>query len=87
MDQKIELGPGYQVSFAERIRREAGIMTGAVGMITEPEQAEEIVSSGKADVILMAREFLRDPNWPLRAARALHVKPLPAPPVQYLRAW
>jgi 2,4-dienoyl-CoA reductase-like NADH-dependent reductase (Old Yellow Enzyme family) len=85
MAQKIELGPGYQVPFAERIRREAGIMTGAVGMITEPRQAEEIVASGKADVVLLARELLRDPYFPLRAARELGEKL--APPAQYARAW
>lgn len=85
MQQKIELGPGYQVPFAERIRREAGVMTGAVGMITDPQQAEEILASGKADVVLLAREFLRDPYFPLRAARKLGVTP--QPPLQYGRAW
>ena len=83
--QKIELAPGYQVPFAERIRREAGILTGAVGMITEPEQAEEIVASGKADVVLLAREFLRDAYFPMHAAKRLGVKL--APPPQYARAW
>ena len=68
---KIPLGPGYQVPFAERIRRDAGIATGAVGLITEPEQAAEIVQSGKADVVVLARELLRDPYWPLRAAKQL----------------
>ncbi len=82
---KIELGPGYQVPFSERIRREAQIPTAAVGMITEPDQAEEIVAQGRADLTMLAREFLRDPYWPLRAAKALGVK---APvPVQYERAW
>ena len=71
---KIPVGPGYQVGFAERIRKDAGIATGAVGMITDPHQAEEIVRSGKADVVILARELLRDPYWPLRAARALSVK-------------
>jgi 2,4-dienoyl-CoA reductase-like NADH-dependent reductase (Old Yellow Enzyme family) len=84
-DAKIPLGPGYQVPFAERIRRETGILTGAVGMITEARQAEEIIASGQADLILMAREFLRDPYWPLHAARALGVDV--APPVQYARAF
>lgn len=84
---KIPVGAGYQVPFAERIRREAGIATAAVGMITEPMQADQIVRNGQADLVLLAREVLRDPNWPLRAARALHVKPLPTPPVQYARAW
>ncbi|MFI5360369.1 MAG: NADH:flavin oxidoreductase/NADH oxidase [Elusimicrobiota bacterium] len=70
---KVPVGPGYQVPFAEAVRREAGIATGAVGMITEPTQAEEIVSSGKADAVLLARELLRDPYWPLHAAKALGV--------------
>ncbi len=85
LQQKIELGPGYQVPFAERIRREAGIATGAVGMITEPEQADAIVRGGRADVVLLAREFLRDPYFPLRAARKLGVEI--QPPRQYGRAW
>jgi len=65
------VGPGYQVPFAERIRREAGIATMAVGMITTPEMAEEIVRNGRADVVAMGRELLRSPHWPLHAARAL----------------
>jgi 2,4-dienoyl-CoA reductase-like NADH-dependent reductase (Old Yellow Enzyme family) len=81
---KIPVGAGYQTQFAERIRREAGVMTGAVGMITSPEQAEHIVRTGQADAVIMAREFLRDPYWPLRAARELE-QPI-AWPVQYLRA-
>jgi 2,4-dienoyl-CoA reductase-like NADH-dependent reductase (Old Yellow Enzyme family) len=81
---KIELGPGYQVPFASAIRREAGIATGAVGMITEPRQAEEIIANGDADAILMAREFLRDPYWPLHAAKELGVD-VSWPP-QYERA-
>lgn len=85
LQQKIELGPGYQVPFAARIRREADIPTGAVGMITEPEQAEQILVNGEADLILLAREFLRDPYFPLHAARKLGVK-IDAPP-QYGRAW
>jgi len=81
---KIPTGPGYQVKFAERIRRDAGILTAAVGMITEPAQADEIIRSGRADLVLLAREMLRDPYWPLRAAAELGS---PAPwPVQYLRA-
>ena len=84
---KVPVGAGYQVPFAARIRREAQIATAAVGMITEAMQADQIVRNGEADVVLLARELLRDPNWPLRAARALHVKPLPTPPAQYLRAW
>jgi 2,4-dienoyl-CoA reductase-like NADH-dependent reductase (Old Yellow Enzyme family) len=80
----IPLGPGYQVPFAERIRREAGIPTGAVGLITTPQQADEIVSGGKADCVLLARESLRDPYFPLRAARELgQAIDWPA---QYLRA-
>jgi 2,4-dienoyl-CoA reductase-like NADH-dependent reductase (Old Yellow Enzyme family) len=82
---KIPLGPGYQVPFAERIRRDTGIMTGAVGLITEPHQAEAIVRDGQADVVVMARELLRDPYWPLHAAKALGA-PVPVP-VQYLRAF
>jgi 2,4-dienoyl-CoA reductase-like NADH-dependent reductase (Old Yellow Enzyme family) len=84
---KIPVGAGYQVPLAARVRREVGIATAAVGMITDPMQADQIVRNGDADLVLLAREFLRDPSWPLRAARALHVKPLPAPPVQYARAW
>lgn len=84
---KIPVGAGYQVPFSSRIRREAGIATAAVGMITDPMQADQIVRNGEADVVLLARELLRDPNWPLRAARALHVKPPVAGPVQYGRAW
>src|ERR1035438_2164260 len=82
---RIPLGPGYQVPFAERIRRETGILTGAVGLITTPRQADEIVRNGQADIVLMAREFLRDPYFPLHAASTLGEKP--APPVQYGRAF
>jgi 2,4-dienoyl-CoA reductase-like NADH-dependent reductase (Old Yellow Enzyme family) len=71
---KIPLGPGYQVQFAEEIRRKAGIATGAVGLITDPHQADDIIRSGRADVVILAREMLRDPYWPLRAARELGVK-------------
>ena len=81
---KVPVGPGYQVGFAEQIRREAGIATGAVGLITEPAQAEAIVASGKADVVVLARELLRDPYWPLRAAKVLGGDV--SWPVQYLRA-
>jgi 2,4-dienoyl-CoA reductase-like NADH-dependent reductase (Old Yellow Enzyme family) len=84
---KIPLTPGYQVQFADRIRREAGIATAAVGLITEPKHADDIVRNGQADLVYLARELLRDPNWPLRAARALKVEPLPLPPPQYLRSW
>jgi len=68
---RVPVGPGYQVGFAEAIRRDAGLPTAAVGMITEPAQAEAIVASGQADLVLLARELLRDPHFPLRAARAL----------------
>lgn len=81
---KITVGPGYQVHFAEAIKKEADILTGAVGIITKPEQAEEIISSGKADVVIMAREFLRNPYFPLHAAKALGVDV--KWPVQYERA-
>jgi len=86
-DAKIELGPGYQVPFAEKIRREANIATAAVGMITEAKQADEIIRSGKADLVYLAREFLRDPYWPAHAAKALGHAEKVKPPVQYLRAW
>ena len=83
-DAKIPIGPGYQVPFAERIRRDADILTGAVGMITEPMQAEQIVNTGQADVVLLAREMLRNPYWPFRAASELGQTI--SWPVQYLRA-
>jgi 2,4-dienoyl-CoA reductase-like NADH-dependent reductase (Old Yellow Enzyme family) len=82
---KIEVGPGYQTPFAERIRREAEIATGAVGMITDAKQAEAILAEGKADAVIMARELLRDPYWPRRAAKELGVE-IPVPK-QYARAW
>lgn len=68
---RIPLGPGYQVAFAQRVRQEAGVLTGAVGMITDPAQADQIIRAGQADVVFLARQFLRDPYWPLTAARAL----------------
>ena len=80
----IPAGPGYQVPFSERIRREAGIATGAVGMILAPAQAECILRTGQADLVLLAREMLRDPYWPMHAAEALHHKA--EWPPQYLRA-
>jgi 2,4-dienoyl-CoA reductase-like NADH-dependent reductase (Old Yellow Enzyme family) len=80
---RIPIAPGYQVPFAERIRS-TGIATGAVGMITDPAQAEAIVAGGQADVVLLARELLRDPHWPLRAAKSLGVD-VPWPN-QYARA-
>ncbi|HEX4567750.1 MAG TPA: NADH:flavin oxidoreductase/NADH oxidase [Vicinamibacterales bacterium] len=82
---KIALGPGYQVPFAERVRRDAGMPTGAVGLITEPAQAEAILGAGQADLIIMARQLLRDPYWPLHAAQALGETG--DVPVQYLRAF
>jgi 2,4-dienoyl-CoA reductase-like NADH-dependent reductase (Old Yellow Enzyme family) len=81
---KIPMGPGYQVPFAEKIRREAGVLTGAVGVITDAEQADEIIREGKADVVLLAREFLRQPYWPIHAAQELG-REIAWPP-QYLRA-
>jgi 2,4-dienoyl-CoA reductase-like NADH-dependent reductase (Old Yellow Enzyme family) len=86
-DANIPVGAGYQVPFAERIRREAGIATAAVGMITEPTHADEIIRNGRADIVLMAREFLREPYWPRIAARALRQKDSLPTPVQYGRAW
>lgn len=80
---KIPAVPGYQVPFAAAIRREAKIATGAVGLITEPQQAEEIISAGSADAVLLARQMLRDPYWPLHAAQALGVDL--QWPVQYSR--
>jgi 2,4-dienoyl-CoA reductase-like NADH-dependent reductase (Old Yellow Enzyme family) len=81
---QISSGPGYQTGFAERIRREAGIPTGAVGFITSPEQADHVIRSGQADLVMVARELLRDPYWPLRAAgRLREEEPWPK---QYLRA-
>lgn len=81
----IPVGPGYQVEFAATIRRESGVATGAVGMITDPVQAETIISTEQADIVFLAREMLRDPYWPRRAAQVLGGKI--KPPVQYERAW
>jgi 2,4-dienoyl-CoA reductase-like NADH-dependent reductase (Old Yellow Enzyme family) len=81
---QIPVGPGYQVPFAARIRSEARIPTAAVGMITDPAQANAIVAGGEADLVFLAREMLRDPYWPLHAAAALHE--IAAWPAQYLRA-
>jgi 2,4-dienoyl-CoA reductase-like NADH-dependent reductase (Old Yellow Enzyme family) len=80
----IPMGPGYQVPFAEAVRRQ-GVLSGAVGMITTPEQADELIRNGRADLVLLARALLRDPYWPLHAARALrHDADVP---VQYQRAY
>ncbi|HUA77683.1 MAG TPA: NADH:flavin oxidoreductase/NADH oxidase [Acetobacteraceae bacterium] len=81
--QAVPTHPGYQVPFAERVRKEAGIATGAVGLIRTPDHAAEIVANGRADLVLLARALLADPAWPMRAARALGF-PLPWPP-QYTR--
>lgn len=82
--QQIKVGPLYQTPFAEKIRKEAGIATGAVGMITTPEEAESVIANGRADMVLMAREMLRDPYFPLRAAHELGAEI--KWPVQYERA-
>ena len=82
--QVMPIGPGYQTPFAERIRREAQIPTGAVGMITDATQAEHILRTGQADVVLLARELLREPYWPLQAAKELG--DTASWPAQYLRA-
>ncbi|KAF3998049.1 NADH:flavin oxidoreductase/NADH oxidase [Glaciimonas immobilis] len=81
---EIPVGPGYQTQFAARVKKEAGIASGAVGMITAPIQAEHILRTEQADLVLLARELLRNPNWPLHAADALHAE-TPWPP-QYARA-
>lgn len=73
MNQGLRPWPGYQIPFAERLKREAGIATGAVGLISMPEMAEEVVRNSRADVVLLGRELLRDPHWPLHAARQLGV--------------
>jgi len=80
----IPLGPGYQTPFAAAIRREAGIVTAAIGLITEPVQAEQIIATSMADAVFLAREMLRNPYWPLAAARELKVDV--SWPVQYERA-
>jgi 2,4-dienoyl-CoA reductase-like NADH-dependent reductase (Old Yellow Enzyme family) len=81
---KIPAGPGFQTEFAARIRREAGVVTSAVGLITSPEQADHIVRTGQADLVLLGREMLRNPYWPLSAAQAL--EQAVSWPRQYLRA-
>jgi 2,4-dienoyl-CoA reductase (NADPH2) len=78
---KIPIGPGYQVPFAEAIRKEADIMTGAVGMITDPHQADRIIASGQADLAFLAREMLREPYWALKAQKAMGASP--TWPLQY----
>jgi 2,4-dienoyl-CoA reductase-like NADH-dependent reductase (Old Yellow Enzyme family) len=83
-NEKVPFGPGFQVPFAAKVRTEAGIASGAVGFIIEPAQAEQIVANGQADAVFLARQMLRDPYWPLHAAKALHVEV--SWPNQYLRA-
>lgn len=83
-EAKIPVEPGYQAPFAAEIRRETGIATGAVGIITEPEQAEEIIANEEAEVVLLARGLLRNPHWPLLAAHELGAE-ISWPP-QYQRA-
>jgi 2,4-dienoyl-CoA reductase-like NADH-dependent reductase (Old Yellow Enzyme family) len=84
-DAKITVAPGYQVPFAKQIRRGANIATAAVGFITEPKQADDIVRNGQADVVLLARQMLVDPYWPAHAAKVIGYKL--TPPNQYARAW
>ncbi|MDN3549487.1 NADH:flavin oxidoreductase/NADH oxidase [Mucilaginibacter aquaedulcis] len=84
LNAKIPLKPGYQVEFAEKIKKESGILTGAVGLITKSHQANEIIQEGEADIVFLAREMLRDPHFPLRAAHELGVEV--KWPVQYERA-
>jgi len=85
LNAKIPLTPGYQVPFSERIKKETGILTGGVGLITTAEQAQEIISSGKADIVLLARQMLRDPYFAINAAKKLNFE-LKDFPNQYLRA-
>jgi 2,4-dienoyl-CoA reductase-like NADH-dependent reductase (Old Yellow Enzyme family) len=84
-DAKIKVEPGYQVPFAEKVRHGADIATAAVGFITDPKQADDIVRAGQADLVLLARQMLVDPYWPAHAAKALGHKL--TPPNQYARAW
>lgn len=81
---KIPVKPGYQTPFAAEIRSKVGIATGAVGLITNPVQADQILTTGQADVVILARELLRNPYWPLHAAKTFDVD-VPWPP-QYQRA-
>jgi 2,4-dienoyl-CoA reductase-like NADH-dependent reductase (Old Yellow Enzyme family) len=81
--QKIALGPGYQLPFAEAVKREVGLPTIAVGLVTEPRQAEQIVASGQADMVAMARAMLYDPRWPWHAAAELGAQV--SAPKQYWR--
>jgi 2,4-dienoyl-CoA reductase-like NADH-dependent reductase (Old Yellow Enzyme family) len=82
---KVPAGPGYQIPISEAVRHGADIQTATVGLITAPEQADEIIRNGRADLVLLGREMLRDPYWALHAAQRLKQ---PAPiPLQYLRAF
>lgn len=83
----IPFGSGFQVPFAEQIRREAGLATAAVGYITDPAHADAIIRNQRADLVLLAREFLRNPDWPLEAAAKLHQKAALPPPLPYARAF
>ncbi|WP_062216116.1 NADH:flavin oxidoreductase/NADH oxidase [Streptomyces sp. NBRC 109706] len=85
-DVRVPTEPGYQVPFAARVRREAGLPVAAVGLITEPEQAAKILASGEADAVLLGRQLLREPYWPLRAAKELGGPPSVVP-AQYERAY
>jgi 2,4-dienoyl-CoA reductase-like NADH-dependent reductase (Old Yellow Enzyme family) len=82
-DQKMVVGPGYQVSFARAVREQAGVPTAAVGLITAPEQAEQVLVDGSADAVMMARAVLRDPSWPQRAAYELNHDESEAPDALY----
>jgi 2,4-dienoyl-CoA reductase-like NADH-dependent reductase (Old Yellow Enzyme family) len=85
--QQIPVGPGYQVPGARRVREEAGIATAAVGLITEPDQAQQIIAEGSADMVFLARAVLRDPYWPMHAAVALGRTEAMVTPPQYDRGW
>ncbi|ROR54761.1 2,4-dienoyl-CoA reductase-like NADH-dependent reductase (Old Yellow Enzyme family) [Luteococcus japonicus] len=86
---RIPVGPGYQVPYAEQVRSESGVVTSAVGMITEPEQAEQIIAEGRADAVMLARQALREPGWPLRAAHELGLPAdqAPWPPARWRGVW
>jgi 2,4-dienoyl-CoA reductase-like NADH-dependent reductase (Old Yellow Enzyme family) len=84
-EARIPTAPGYQVPLARAVRQGSGVPTGAVGLLTEPVQVEQVLAHGDADAVFLARELLRDAYWPQRAARALGERA--TPPVQYARAW
>jgi 2,4-dienoyl-CoA reductase-like NADH-dependent reductase (Old Yellow Enzyme family) len=84
VDYKVyPFGPGWQVPFSERIRKEVQIPTAAVGLITDPKQADDIIRSGKADIVLLARQMLREPFWPYRAAKELNISKADVAPAPY----